>query len=120
MLAEDMSRNKCFFFPSFEYHMFYVLYPFVTAGWLSRVRSRATFGAPCAIWKVSTNGQVCGSHPAERYTLFAKVATSRLGSAKYEVTVLHGFSSVNSCSPVEPNEGFECACREPSENRGLS
>jgi hypothetical protein len=29
MLVEDMSRNKCFFF-RFEYHMFYVLYPFVT------------------------------------------------------------------------------------------
>jgi hypothetical protein len=28
MLVENMSRNKC---PSsFEYHMFYVLYPFVT------------------------------------------------------------------------------------------
>jgi hypothetical protein len=29
MLVEDMSRNKCFFF-RFEYHMFYVLYQFVT------------------------------------------------------------------------------------------
>jgi hypothetical protein len=29
MWAEDMPRNKCFFF-RFEYHMFYVLYPFVT------------------------------------------------------------------------------------------
>jgi hypothetical protein len=28
MLVDDMSRNKCFF--RFEYHMFYVLYPFVT------------------------------------------------------------------------------------------
>jgi hypothetical protein len=28
MLVEDMSRNKCF--PRFEYHMFYVLYSFVT------------------------------------------------------------------------------------------
>jgi hypothetical protein len=27
MLVEDMSRNKCFFFFKFEYHMFYVLYP---------------------------------------------------------------------------------------------
>jgi hypothetical protein len=30
MLVEDMSRNKCFFFSRFEYHMFYVLDPFVT------------------------------------------------------------------------------------------
>jgi hypothetical protein len=29
MLVEDMSRNK-FFFSVFEYHMFQVLYPFVT------------------------------------------------------------------------------------------
>jgi uncharacterized membrane protein len=29
MLVEDMSRNK-YFLSSFEYHMFYVLYPFVT------------------------------------------------------------------------------------------
>jgi hypothetical protein len=28
MLVEDVSRNKCFF--RFEYHIFYVLYPFVT------------------------------------------------------------------------------------------
>jgi hypothetical protein len=28
MLVEDMSINN--FFPRFEYHMFYVLYPFVT------------------------------------------------------------------------------------------
>jgi hypothetical protein len=28
VLVEDMSRNK--YFPRFEYHMFYVLYPFVT------------------------------------------------------------------------------------------
>jgi hypothetical protein len=27
MLMEDMSINKCFF--QFEYHMFYVLYPFL-------------------------------------------------------------------------------------------
>jgi hypothetical protein len=29
MLVEDMSRNKCFLFLRLEYHMFYVLYPFV-------------------------------------------------------------------------------------------
>jgi hypothetical protein len=29
VLAEDMSRNKCFF-PRSEYHMFHVLYPLVT------------------------------------------------------------------------------------------
>jgi hypothetical protein len=29
VLVEDVSRNKCFF-PRFEYHMIYVLYPFVT------------------------------------------------------------------------------------------
>jgi hypothetical protein len=29
MLVEDKSRNKCFF-SRLEYHMFYVLYPFVT------------------------------------------------------------------------------------------
>jgi hypothetical protein len=29
MLVDDMSRNECFF-TWFEYHMFYVLYPFVT------------------------------------------------------------------------------------------
>jgi hypothetical protein len=29
-LVEDTSRNKCFPPPRFEYHMFYVLYPFVT------------------------------------------------------------------------------------------
>jgi hypothetical protein len=28
MMVEDMSRNKCF--SRFEYHMFHVLYPFVT------------------------------------------------------------------------------------------
>jgi hypothetical protein len=29
VLVEDMARNKCFI-PGFEFHMFYVLYPFVT------------------------------------------------------------------------------------------
>jgi hypothetical protein len=28
--VEDISRNKCFLFFRFEYHMLYVLYPFVT------------------------------------------------------------------------------------------
>jgi hypothetical protein len=35
MLAEDMSRNKCF--PTFEYHMFYVLYPFTNSLFYIRV-----------------------------------------------------------------------------------
>jgi hypothetical protein len=30
MLVEDTSINTSFFFPRLEYHMFYVLYPFVT------------------------------------------------------------------------------------------
>jgi hypothetical protein len=29
LVVEDISRNKCFS-PMFEYHMFYVLYPFMT------------------------------------------------------------------------------------------
>jgi hypothetical protein len=35
VLIEDMSRNKCFF--RFEYHMFYVLYPFMSY-WLTLPR----------------------------------------------------------------------------------
>jgi hypothetical protein len=30
VLLKGMSRNKCFFFSRFKYHMFYVSYPFVT------------------------------------------------------------------------------------------
>jgi hypothetical protein len=39
MLMEDMLRNKMFFPPRFDYHMFYVLCQFVTIYWFSLLYS---------------------------------------------------------------------------------
>jgi hypothetical protein len=64
MLMEDMSGNICFS-PKFEYHVFYVLYPFVT--WLSHV-NRLRPGRPWnRDWFSSSSGDFSLIHSVQTH-----------------------------------------------------
>jgi hypothetical protein len=91
VLVEDMSRNKCFF--RFEYHVFYVLYQFVTYLLTLRRMFRKIKG--CAEFFCghdSGDVYVQHSHPLREKCLIKHRAMKTYGKWRYRLRVLNLFT----------------------------
>jgi hypothetical protein len=96
MFLEDMSRNKCFFF-GFKYHMFCVIYPFVTyLLTLLCMYGRQIFGV------------VAGSLPSVLWVIAPLTGISHVGSEVLIAAIMKNciFWDITPCNPLKVNRRF--------------